>query len=77
MCRILILFIILSLVCLSGCADSAKEKFDTARFEELQNNKEHARQIYDDIIRSHPGSDYAKNAQERLDAMGKPSAQPR
>lgn len=71
MYRILALVIIVSILLLSGCADSAKEKFDTARFEELQNNREHARQIYEDIIRSHPGSDYAKKARERLDAMSK------
>lgn len=71
MYRVLALAVIASLLLLSGCADSAKDKFDTAQFEELQNNREHARQLYEDIVRSHPGSDYAKKAKERLDAMSK------
>ena len=56
---------------LSCSADKAGELFETAQFEELQNNNEHARQIYEDIIDTYPQSDSAKKAEERLTAMGK------
>lgn len=45
----------------SSCtADKTDELFETAQFEELQNNKEHARQIYEEIVQKYPGSDVAK-----------------
>jgi len=56
---------------LSCSADKAAELFETAQFEELQNNNEHARQIYDDIVKKYPESHSAKKAEERLTAIGK------
>lgn len=56
-------------ILLSGCADSARELYDTARFEELQNNKAHAVELYERVVSKHPGSDYAKKAAERLEAI--------
>ncbi|MBZ0155669.1 MAG: hypothetical protein K8I29_05565 [Alphaproteobacteria bacterium] len=51
----------------SGCTgDKAAELYDTAKFEELQNNKEHAVQLYEEIVAKYPRSDYAKKAEERL-----------
>ena len=44
--------------------------FDTAEFEELQNNKEHARQLYRRIIEQYPDSQFARKAQDRLGEMG-------
>ena len=40
--------------------------YDTAKFEELQNNKEHARELYEEIVKKYPKSEYAKKAEERL-----------
>ena len=54
----------------SCSADKAAELFETAQFEELQNNNEHARQIYEDIIKKYPKSDSATKAEERLTAIG-------
>lgn len=55
---------------LAGCSsDNAAELFETAKFEELQNNKEHARQLYQEIIRKFPDSAYAQQAQQRLSEM--------
>ena len=52
---------------LSGCTgDSAKEMFETAQFEERQNNRTHARQLYEAIIKDYPNSEYAQKASERL-----------
>jgi len=53
-----------------GCTgDSAKEMFETAQFEEQQNNQAHAKQLYEVIIKDYPNSEYAKEASERLDEL--------
>jgi len=50
-----------------GCAgDKGKELFETARFEEVQHNQEHAVQLYREILEKYPGSDYAEKAGKRL-----------
>ncbi|MCK4485180.1 MAG: tetratricopeptide repeat protein [Desulfobacterales bacterium] len=68
---ILILIIILATV-LSGCSgDGAKQLFDTAKLEELQDNQEHATKLYQEIIERYPESEYARKAKERLSALGK------
>lgn len=54
---------------LAGCGDGAEEMFETAQFEEVQNNKEHARKLYNRIVRDHPDSAFAKKARERLAAL--------
>lgn len=54
----------------AGCSSQdATQLFETAQFEELQNNREHARQLYEEIIKKHPESAYAKQARERLEAL--------
>ena len=54
-------------------ADKSKELFETAQFEEKQNNREHARQLYQEIVTKYPKSPLAKQAEERLAALaGKP-----
>jgi len=56
----------------SGCTgNKAEELFETAQFEEKQNNQEHARQLYEEIVKDYPSSDQAKKAQERLSQMKK------
>jgi len=67
----LLLLLVLAVNLLSCIADKAAELFETAQFEELQNNNEHARQIYEDIIIKYPKSDSAKKAGQRLTAIGK------
>ena len=55
---------------LGGCsADKSQELFDTAQFEEKQNNKEHAQKLYQEIIAKHPNSPVAKQAEARLTAL--------
>lgn len=54
-----------------GCAsDKGKELLDTAQFEEKQNNREHAQKLYQEIVAKYPDSPAAKQAQERLSALG-------
>lgn len=54
---------------LAGCGDGAEEIFETAQFEEVQNNREHARKLYNRILRDHPDSPFAARARERLAAL--------
>jgi TolA-binding protein len=49
--------------------NGAPELYDTARFEEVQHNPQHARELYEEIIRKYPGSEHARKAQERLAAL--------
>ncbi|MBW2331771.1 MAG: hypothetical protein JRF30_12900 [Deltaproteobacteria bacterium] len=68
---VLILMVIVAAV-LSGCSgNGAEQLFDTAKLEELQNNREHATKLYQEIIQKYPESDYAKRAKERLSVLGK------
>ncbi len=68
--RAVLVLAVIFLFAVSGCSGSnAKELFDTAQFEELQNNKEHAVQLYEEIIKKHPKSEYAKKSQERLSKL--------
>jgi outer membrane protein assembly factor BamD (BamD/ComL family) len=59
---------------LGACTgDKGKELFETAQFEEKQNNREHARQLYQEIVTKYPTSPLAKQAEDRLAALaGKP-----
>jgi TolA-binding protein len=53
--------------------DKSKELMETAQFEEKQNNREHARKLYQEIVSKYPKSPLAKQAEERLAALaGKP-----
>ena len=55
---------------LGGCSsDKSKELLETAQFEEKQNNNEHARKLYEEIVTKYPDSPAAKQAQERLNAL--------
>jgi len=67
------LILVVAVGLISCSADKAVELFETAQFEELQNNNEHARQIYEDIINKYPQSDSAKKAKEKLALIGKES----
>ncbi len=51
-------------------ADKSGELFKTAQFEEKQNNREHARQLYQEIVTKYPKSPLVKQAEERLAALG-------
>lgn len=54
-----------------GCwGESADQMMRTAEFEELQRNHVHARELYQRIIKEHPGSPEAAKATERLQALG-------
>lgn len=67
--RMLVIMIIAVIALLSCSGDNASELFETAKFEELQNNKKHAMQLYEDIIKKYPQSEYADKAKERLSEL--------
>jgi TolA-binding protein len=56
--------------CFLACSgDGGKQLYETAKFEEVQNNRDHARELYEDILKKYPGSEYAKKAEEGLNAL--------
>ena len=70
MARLAILFIVLLIGPALGCADHGdKELFETAQFEERQNNRDHAKALYQELLTKHPTSEYAKKAEVRLKAL--------
>lgn len=70
--RLGMLIVILGLA-LAGCSGDhrAEELFETAKFEELQDNRKHAQKLYEEIINAYPKSQYAKEARARLSALEK------
>jgi TolA-binding protein len=65
--KYLVLVAVMMILAGSGCAgDKSKELFETAQFEEKQNNREHAEKLYAEIVAKYPASAVAKQAQERL-----------
>ena len=58
-------------VVMSGCGEDPKQLFDTAQFEEQQNNQAHARELYERVIQASPDSEWAKKAKERMEALEK------
>ena len=67
----LLLTVLLALMPLA-CTSSdraARDSFDLAQFEERQGNMDHARQLYQEILRRYPQSEWAQKANGRLDAL--------
>lgn len=68
----LALTLLLAFSLLLGCSSDKKaiELLETARFEEKQNNRDHAVQLYNEIIQKHPDSSAAATAKARLQEIG-------
>ena len=66
--RLIILMCMIALATATlGCSgNGAQQLFDTAKLEELQDNRDHARQLYQQVIDEYPGTECAKKAKERL-----------
>jgi outer membrane protein assembly factor BamD (BamD/ComL family) len=68
--RIILILVAIAALTLAGCSgENVKEVFETAQLEELQNNYDHAKELYRNIIEKHPESAYAPKAREKLDAL--------
>ncbi|MBI5102254.1 MAG: hypothetical protein HZB33_10520 [Nitrospirae bacterium] len=57
------------LLALAACSNRASELMGTAKFEELQNNRAHAVELYREIVAKYPDSPEAKEAASRLSAI--------
>ena len=65
--RVLLAILIALVLATGGCSGSNPEDlFDTAKLEELQENPEHAKTLYLQIIDAYPDSKYADMARKRL-----------
>ncbi|MBW2149126.1 MAG: hypothetical protein JRG73_03320 [Deltaproteobacteria bacterium] len=70
--RTIVILTMIFAAAFSGCSgNKAKELFETAQFEELQNNLDHARLLYQEIITKYPDSECAKQAEDRLTVLQK------
>jgi hypothetical protein len=68
--RLMVVLLAFFLYAFGGCSDTrARELYETAQFEELQNNRSHATQLYRELIEKYPETEYGKKAGERLEAM--------
>jgi len=67
-----LLVALFSALLLTGCTSGEKkatELLETARFEEKQNNREHAQKLYEEILKKYPDSATAKEATGRLNEL--------
>ncbi len=68
--RFILVLVMIAALSIAGCSGSnAKELFETAQLEELQNNPDHAIKLYREIMEKDPESEYAGKARKRLDAL--------
>jgi len=67
--KTIIVMLALALAIPACSGNKASELYETAKFEELQNNREHAVQLYEQIIVSYPSSEYAVKAKERINEL--------
>lgn len=68
--RFILILVMIAGLLIAGCSgNNAKELFETAQLEELQNNRDHAIKLYREIIEKNPESEYAGKARKRLDAL--------
>lgn len=68
----LLILISAGMIAFTACAgNEAEELYKTAQFEELQKNEEHALQLYEEVIKKHPESEYAQKAKDRVSELKK------
>jgi outer membrane protein assembly factor BamD (BamD/ComL family) len=52
---------------LIACGEDPRQLYETALFEEQQQNQAHAQELYERIIQQHPDSEFAEKARQRLE----------
>ncbi|OGW49991.1 MAG: hypothetical protein A2Z50_02185 [Nitrospirae bacterium RBG_19FT_COMBO_42_15] len=67
--RVILILLMIFFTAIYGCSNKAAELYDIAQFEEKQKNNKHAAEVYEEIIKKHPDSEYAKKAKERLSEL--------
>ncbi|MBI5641507.1 MAG: hypothetical protein HZA17_13890 [Nitrospirae bacterium] len=74
--RFILVLFVAGFFAFGGCSGSkAPELYETANFEELQHNREHAKKLYEEIIKKFPDSEYAQKAKDRLARIEEESKQ--
>jgi hypothetical protein len=70
--RAVLTFMMVIFLAVAGCSgERAEDLFETAKLEELQHNREHATQLYREILTKYPDSEFAAKAQARLSELEK------
>ena len=70
--RAVLTFMMVIFLAVAGCSgERAEDLFETAELEELQHNREHATQLYREILTKYPDSEFAAKAQARLSELEK------
>lgn len=62
-------FFAFSFLILTACANpegKSQQLYETAQFEEQQNNFKHAKKLYEEITRDYPTTSFAPKAKDRL-----------
>ena len=68
--RFILILVMIAGLSIAGCSgNNAKELFETAQFEELQKNRDHAIKLYREIVEKDPEGEYAGKARKRLDVL--------
>jgi hypothetical protein len=68
--RLMSILMVISMFLVAGCSlDKGKELYDTAQFEEKQHNSEHACQLYEELVKKFPGTEFADKASQRLQIL--------
>ncbi len=70
MTRSLAMVLCVCVLAFAACSgDKPKELLELAEFEERQHNADHAKQVYNDLIRLYPDSRQAETARARLTVL--------
>jgi TolA-binding protein len=70
--HLILMLVLVFAIALPACSgNSAQELFEAAKFEEVQSNKAHARELYEEIVKKYPNTEYAKKAEGRLSILKK------
>jgi TolA-binding protein len=68
--RFVLIIVAAAAIVLGSCGGGGpKSMFETAQFEELQNNQKHAKELYEEIVTKYPDTDYARKSKERLEKL--------
>lgn len=68
-----LMILLFSVLSCSNPEGKSAALYETAQFEEQQDNLKHAKSLYEEIITSYPSSSLVPKAKERLEALKKVS----
>jgi TolA-binding protein len=69
-----VLLLVAGLLCFACSAENkAAELFETAAFEEVQFNTDHAKELYQEIIERYPDTETARKARQAMERLSNKS----